>query len=170
MWVSWVLGNDHYKRATLVVVGVARLRALTAPWRWVLSIWSFTGNGDVSIRLKNSQLTWKSPNKDNSYLKYCAVLYDHFNVHFEYVWFSFKPYIRIVLLSNRIIALGFLCSAFFHQHLWYEKTESKLNFFVLKINRHCFRDTRILLEKPHIQNQRERSILTKNNKVKYSLQ
>ena len=60
VWVSWVLGDDHYKRIPLVTVGVTRKRTLTAQWPWVPSIGQnlqpITGNGDVSLWMKNSQV------------------------------------------------------------------------------------------------------------------
>ena len=50
VWVSRVLGDDHYKRMSRVTVGLARLRTLTARCPWMPSIGQnlqpFTGNGD----------------------------------------------------------------------------------------------------------------------------
>ena len=53
MWVSWVLGDDHYKLIPRVTVDVAHYRTLTAQWSWVQSICQnsqpLIGNGVVSI-------------------------------------------------------------------------------------------------------------------------
>ena len=38
VWVSRVLGDDHYKRIPRVTVGVARLRTLTGQRRWMPNI------------------------------------------------------------------------------------------------------------------------------------
>ena len=38
MWVSRVLGDDHYKRMSCVTLGVARQRTLTAQGPWVPSM------------------------------------------------------------------------------------------------------------------------------------
>ena len=66
-WVSRVLGDDHYKRMSHVTVGVTRSRTLAAQWQWVPSIGQnlqlFTGNGDVSIWLKNYRVGRKTPKK-----------------------------------------------------------------------------------------------------------
>ena len=65
--VSQVPGDDHYKRMTCVIVGVARWRILTAQWPWVPSIGqnlkSFIGNDDISKFVKNSRVGRKTTNK-----------------------------------------------------------------------------------------------------------
>ena len=57
--------DDHYKRMPRVRVGVARLRTPTAQWQWVSSIGQnlqlLTGNGNVSIWMKNSRVGRKNP-------------------------------------------------------------------------------------------------------------
>ena len=67
VWVSWVLGDEHYKRMNRVTASVARERILTAQWPWLPSIdqnlQPFTSNGDVSICVKKSWVGGKSPNK-----------------------------------------------------------------------------------------------------------
>ena len=53
VWVSQILGDDHFKRMPRVTVSVARWRTLTAQIPWMPSICQklkpLTGYGDVSI-------------------------------------------------------------------------------------------------------------------------
>ena len=70
VWVSRVLGKDHYKWMSRFTVDVARLRTLTAQWPRVPSIGQnlqpFTGNIDISIWVKNSQVGRKTTNKQTN--------------------------------------------------------------------------------------------------------
>ena len=80
MWVSRVLGDDHYKRMIRVTVGVARLGTLTSQKPWVPStghnLHPFLANGDVSTWVKNSRVGRKTPNSwiiEWLYIVYCPV-------------------------------------------------------------------------------------------------
>ena len=62
-------GDDHCKLTSYISVGMARKRTLTAERSGVLSIGHnllpFTGNGEVSIRVKNSGVGQNIPKKIN---------------------------------------------------------------------------------------------------------
>ena len=108
------------------------LNALTAPWRWVLSIWSFTGNRDVSIWVKNSN--WHENPQTNiihiwNIVPFCMTILMFILRMFDY---RSNHYIRIVLLSNRIIALGFLCSAFFSPAFMIRKNRKQIEIFCVE--------------------------------------
>ena len=74
VWVSRFLGDDHNIQASRFKVGVARLRSVTAQWPCVPSIGQhlqpFTGNGDVSIWVKNARWDKKNPHnqKNKTYI------------------------------------------------------------------------------------------------------
>ena len=61
-----------------VTVGVARLRSPTIKWPWVPSIYlnlqPFTGNGDVSISVKNSRVGRKTTNKQQQNNQFLLVM------------------------------------------------------------------------------------------------
>ena len=65
-----VLGDNHYKRLLCVKVDVESYRTLTAQWLWVPSLGQnlqpLTGNGDVSVLVKNSRVGRLTPNKQTN--------------------------------------------------------------------------------------------------------
>ena len=81
VWVSQILGDDHFKRMPRVTISVARWRTLTAQIPWMPSICQklkpLTGYGDVSIWV--NILEWdiklqKKKNKKKKKIQTCLLI------------------------------------------------------------------------------------------------
>ena len=89
---------------TRVTVGVERLRTLTAQWQWVTSIGRylqpFTGNGNISIWVKDSRVGRKTPKQKKHHFETTATKR-------SFVWKNLVIYLRVEIILRLSMEVRF---------------------------------------------------------------
>ena len=111
---------------TSIAVGVACKRTLTAQWPWVPGIGQnlqpFTGNGDVSIWVKNSRVGRETPNKQfktnrNSLGLIWPLIFIFVLCHVSFNWSSllFSHALKLCFMQTNTPGSPFFSK---HRHIW----------------------------------------------------